>query len=351
MKISLVDLQVGDRTNSDVFNKNGVLIVPAHTALNASDINKLNMHKIEYVELMLRFDGSSNELQTQTEIPVEEVTQQVKAYEEAVNGIKHLFEQVNQNGKLEEAQVNESFAPLADHFVQEKDVVALLLTLTNQDNYTYQHSVQVGMISYYIAKWLGQTNERATIAGKAGYLHDIGKCRIDPEILKKPGRLSDEEFEEVKKHPVYGHQLIKDSNMSEALAQAALQHHERFDGSGYPYQIKGPDIHPLSKIVAVADVYSAMISSRVYQEKKDLLYVLRELYRMSFGKLDPKITQVFIRNMIPNFIGKRVLLSSGEIGFIILTHPSDMFKPLVQIDDYFINLMEHPELKISEVYL
>jgi HD-GYP domain-containing protein (c-di-GMP phosphodiesterase class II) len=82
-----------------------------------------------------------------------------------------------------------------------------------------------------------------------------------------------------------------------------------------------------------------------------LLFVLRELYRMSFGKLDPKITQVFIRNMIPNFIGKRVLLSSGEIGFIILTHPTDMFKPLVRIDDYFINLTEHPELEIEEVYM
>ncbi|NHN31604.1 HD-GYP domain-containing protein [Paenibacillus sp. S3N08] len=346
-----MDLQVGDRTSLDVFNKNGVLIVAAHTALNASDINKLNLHQIDDVDLMIRFDGFTEEAQKPLNISQDEVTQQIKAYGEAVDGIKYLFESSSKTGKLDDAQVNESFAPLSNQFVQEKDVVALLLNLTNQNDYTYQHSVQVGMISYYIAKWLGQTNERAIIAGKAGYLHDIGKCRIDPEILNKPGRLTDEEFEEVKKHTLHGYQLIKDSKMSEALAQAALQHHERYDGSGYPYQIKEAKIQPLSKIVAVADIYSAMISSRVYQEKKDLLFVLRELYLMSFGKIDPKITQVFIRNMIPNFIGKRVLLTSGEIGYIILTHPNDFFKPLVQIDDYFINLAEHPELEIEEVYV
>jgi putative nucleotidyltransferase with HDIG domain len=350
MRVSVLDLQVGDRTGMDVFNKNGVLIVAANTTLNSSDITKLNLHQIDYIELMLRFENLANEVQPPL-ISEEAVAHQVKAYKEAVDGIKYLFEQVHLTNKLDEAQVNDSFAPLSNQFLKERDVVGLLLNLNSQDDYTYQHSVQVGMISYYIAKWLGQTNERAAIAGKAGYLHDIGKCRIDPQILQKPGKLSDEEFAEVKKHTIYGYQLIKESSISEALAQAALQHHERLDGSGYPYQIKGSQIHPLSKIVAVADIYSAMISSRVYQEKKDLLCVLRELYRMSFGLLDPKITQVFIRNMIPNFIGKRVLLSSGEIGFIILTHPTDMFKPLVQIDDYFINLTEHPNLQIEEVYL
>ncbi|SFM19810.1 HDIG domain-containing protein [Paenibacillus sp. 1_12] len=350
MRVSVMDLQVGDRTGSDIFNKNGLLVVSAHTVLNSSDISKLNLHHIDYVDLMIRFDNSSNHPES-APLLEEDLSKHAKAYEEAVDGIKDLFEQVERSGKLDESQVNESFAPLSNEFAHERDVVSLLLTLNNQDDYTYQHSVQVGMISYYIAKWLGQTNERALIAGKAGYLHDIGKCRIDKSILTKPGRLTDEEFEEIKQHPVIGYQLIKDSNMSEALAQAALQHHERFDGSGYPHGIKGSAILPLSKIVAVADIYSAMISSRVYQKKRDLLFVLRELHRLSFGKLDPKITQVFIRNMIPNFIGKRVLLSSGETGFIVLTHPSDMFKPLVQVDDHFVNLTDHPELVIEEVYV
>jgi putative nucleotidyltransferase with HDIG domain len=354
LRISVMDLHVGDRIGSDIFNEHGLLIVSAHTVLNVTDIDKLLLHKVDYIEVMLRGQPQEQpEIHDQGEewLPEQVISRQVEAYEEAVNGIKELFEQVGKDGKLDEDQVNSSFAPLSDQFVQERDVVSLLLTLNNQDDYTYQHSVQVGMISYYIAKWLGQTKERAEIAGKAGYLHDIGKCRIDKDILTKPYKLTDAEYEEIKKHPIYGYELIKASKMSEAIAQAALQHHERFDGTGYPHQITGSEMLPISKIVAVADIYSAMISARVYQEKKDLLYVLRELNRLSFGKLDPKITQVFIRNMIPNFIGKRVLLTSGEIGFIRLTNPTDAFKPLVQTGDHFINLSEHPELEIQEVYM
>lgn len=87
--------------------------------------------------------------------------------------------------------------------------------------------------------------------------------------------------------------------------------------------VKSTEIHSYSLIVAVADVYSAMISKRVYQDKRDLLFVLKELHRMSFGQLDPKITQVFIRNMIPNFIGKTVSLSDGRVGTIVMTNPTD----------------------------
>ena len=123
------------------------------------------------------------------------------------------------------------------------------------------------------------------------------------------------------------------------------------DGSGYPHGIRGDEISPIAKIVAVADVYSAMISTRVYQDKRDLLYVLRELYRMSFQELDPETTHTFIRHMIPNFIGKRVDMSSGQSGVIIMTHPTEFFRPLVQLDEEFIDLTEQREYEITQVYM
>jgi putative nucleotidyltransferase with HDIG domain len=209
--------------------------------------------------------------------------------------------------------------------------------------------VQVGMLSYYIAKWLELPEEEALLVGKAGYLHDIGKCKIDNEILKKPGRLSDTEFNEVKKHTVYGYEIIQQSFDNPALSLTALQHHERLNGKGYPMGIKNTEIHPYAKIVAVADVYSAMTSERIYQEKRDLLYVLKELNRMSFGELDPKATQVFIKHMIPNFIGKRVSLSDGRSGRIIMTNPTDFFNPLIQIDDEFIDLSNNPGIEIVTI--
>ncbi|MFD0679612.1 MULTISPECIES: HD-GYP domain-containing protein [unclassified Paenibacillus] len=352
LKVSVTDLHVGDRTGSDVFNWNGLLVVSAHTVLNGEDIDKLHRHNIDYVDIMLRFDGGLPEQSNVITTSIDELRiDPIATFENAVDTVKLLFYEVEQHGQIKEALIDSAFTPLTDHFKQENDVVSLLLTMNSKDDYTYQHCVQVGMLSYYIAKWMGYSEQEALIVGKAGYVHDIGKSSISLDILNKPGRLTHEEFEEVKKHAKYGYNLIKTSKMDEAIALAALQHHERLDGSGYPSNLKGDDIHPYAKIVAVADIYSAMVSSRVYQKKQSLLQVLIELHRLSFGQLDPQVAQVFIRNMIPNFIGKRVLLSSGEIGQVIMTHPSDFFKPLVQVDDRFINLTEQPELEIQEIYV
>jgi HD-GYP domain-containing protein (c-di-GMP phosphodiesterase class II) len=351
LKISIEDLHVGDRTGSDIFNTNGLLVVAAHTVLNAEDIEKLQRHQVDYVDIMLRYDGSVA-IQNIPPVKIEPVAvEKMASYEDAVDVAKLLFNEVETTGIINNQQVDSGFTPLTDHFKKEIDVVSLLLTLNNRDDYTYQHCVHVGMLSYYIAKWLGFPEKEAAAAGKAGYLLDIGNSGVNKNILDKPGPLTEEEFEEVKKHTQIGHDLIKASKMDDISALVALQHHERLDGSGYPFGLEGKDIHPLAKIVAVADVYSAMITDRVYRKKQDLLQVLRELHRMSFGQLDPKVAQVFIRNMIPNFLGKRMLLSSGETGYIVMTHPSDFFKPLVQVEDRFINLTEHPELEIEEIYI
>ncbi|NOU92293.1 HD domain-containing protein [Paenibacillus sp. LMG 31456] len=354
MKVSVTELHVGDRTGSDIFNWNGLLVVSAHTVLNGEDIDKLHRHNIDYVDIMLRFDGGLPEQQNSnvTSSAIDDLKEDpTVTFANAVDTMKLLFYEVEQNGQIKEAHIDNAFKPLTDHFKQENDVVSLLLTMNSKDDYTYQHCVQVGMLSYYIAKWLGYSEEEALIVGKAGYVHDIGKSNISLDILNKPGRLTDQEFDEVKKHANYGYNLVKSSNMDEAIALAALQHHERLDGSGYPSKLSGDDIHPYAKIVAVADIYSAMVSNRVFQKKQSLLVVLKELHRLSFGQLDPQVAQVFIRNMIPNFIGKRVLLSSGEIGHVIMTHPSDFFKPLVQVKERFINLTEQPDLEIEEIYI
>jgi putative nucleotidyltransferase with HDIG domain len=230
-------------------------------------------------------------------------------------------------------------------------VVSLLLTLSTKDDYTYQHSVQVGILSYYISKWMGNSEAEALIAGKAGYLHDVGKSQISIAILNKPARLTADEYSEMKKHTILGFEIINKSMNHPGLAMAALQHHERFDGTGYPFGIKEDKMHDLSKIVAVADIYSAMISSRVYQKERDMLHVLKELHRISFSEIDPQICIIFIKNMLPHFIGKQVALSNGEVGKIIMTNPTDFFRPLIQIGKKFTDLSHHRDIEINKIYM
>jgi putative nucleotidyltransferase with HDIG domain len=336
--------------SEDVFNTYGLHVLSKGTDLNEKEISRIFQHQIDFVEIERRASAIPD---TDEEAIVEAAPGYNPLlrplYSDAVAGAEQLFQKALADGRIYEDDVKESFQPLVENFRSERDVVSLLLMLNSQDDYTYQHSVQVGMLSYYIARWLNWNEEETVRAGKAGFLHDVGKCKIADAILNKPSQLSQDEFQEIKNHPQYGYEILKNSFDDTAVALAALQHHERMDGTGYPQGLSGDEIHPLAKIVAVADVYSAMISSRVYKEKKDLLHVLRELYELSFKELDPDITHTFIRHMVPNFIGKPVELSNGEFGTIVMTHPTDFFRPLVKVGDEFIDLSVERDISVKHV--
>ncbi|MBW5447784.1 HD domain-containing protein [Cohnella sp. CFH 77786] len=347
MRVHVTDLQPGDRLSQDTFTGFGLLVLSKGAVLNEHAVSRLYLHRIEYVEIEPRFsDTLLSPIESDLINPLLR-----PMYQEAVTGIENIFGKALEEGKVHEEDLKESFQPLVDNFKAERDVVSLLLLLNSQDDYTYQHSVQVGMLSYYIARWLGWDETHSVHAGKAGFLHDIGKCRIPDAILNKPGKLSREEYAEIQNHSKYGYEILENSFNDRVLSLAALQHHERMDGTGYPNRLSGESIHPVSKIVAVADTYSAMISSRVYQEKRDLLVVLKELHRVSFRELDPEVTFTFIRHMIPNFIGKKVELSGGVTGTIVMNHPTDFFHPLIRTGNEFIDLSVDPRYEILQVYL
>ncbi|RKP54178.1 HD-GYP domain-containing protein [Cohnella endophytica] len=351
MRVHITDVRSGDQLSEDIFNSFGLNVLSKGTILNDREISRMYQHQIDFIEIQRRPGTAPAETEKEDK-PNSNYNPLLRPlYHDAVAGAEQLFTRALEEGKIYEDDVKESFQPLVDNFRAERDVVSLLLMLNSQDDYTYQHSVQVGMLSYYIARWLGWNEEETVRAGKAGFLHDVGKCKIADAILNKPYKLTDDEYDEIKSHPQYGYEILKNSFDDPGIALAALQHHERIDGKGYPLGLTGDKIHPLAKIVAVADVYSAMISSRVYSDKKDLLQVLRELFDLSFTELDPEITHTFIRHMIPNFIGKRVELSSGESGTIVMSNPTDFFRPLVQVDEQFIDLSVKRDLEIKQVFM
>ncbi|WP_123041351.1 HD-GYP domain-containing protein [Cohnella candidum] len=347
MRVHFRDVQPGDRLTQDTFTDYGLLVLSKGAVLDDHALSRLHQHQIDYVEIERRaFGGSAVE---ENALPIQANFRPL--YQDAVTGIESIFGKALEEGKVHEEDLKESFQPLVENFKTERDVVSLLLMLNSQDDYTYQHSVQVGMLSYYIARWMGWDEQESVRVGKAGFLHDIGKCRIPDAILNKPGKLNDEEYKEIQNHSRYGYEILESSFDDHVLSLAALQHHERMNGTGYPNRIPGEQIHPVSRIVAVADTYSAMISSRVYQKKRDLLVVLKELHRVSFSELDPEITYTFIRHMIPNFIGKKVELTGGLTGTIIMNHPTDFFHPLIQSDSGFIDLSTDVRYEITQVYV
>lgn len=350
MRVHVTELIDGDILVRDTFNNYGLHVISKGTPLHYNDIAKLIQHHIDYVDIEERPSAAPSRTIESTLSPKWLPTVE-PIYKNAVKSFESLFAKALSNQEISNEEVMGTIQPLLNNLHMERDVVSMLLLLNTSDDYTYQHSVQVGMLSFYLATWVGYSNSEAAQIGKAGFLHDIGKSRISVDILNKPGKLTEEEFEEVKKHTLYGHEIIKQYFDEPYIAVSALQHHERIDGSGYPHGLTGDQIHPVAKIISVVDIYSAMISERLYQKRRDLFDVLMELYRFSFSELDAHITHTFIKHMIPNFIGKQVELVSGEIGVIVMTHPTEFFRPLIRIGDDFIDMSVEREYEIKQVYL
>lgn len=271
-------------------------------------------------------------------------------YEKAISSFKSMVTKVQGGLNIPVMEVREVVAPMVQQVQDQPNILLALRRVSSVDSYAYEHSIAVGLISFMIAKWMKVPEKEWMQIALAGTLLDIGKTKIDRRILLKPGKLTQAEFEEIKKHTVYGYQLIKASpGLSEGVALAALQHHEREDGTGYPLGLKGNKLHLYSKIVAVADVYHAMCSDRVYQKAKSPYVVAEQLLNDSFGKLDPTIVHTFVNGITQFAIGTLVELSDGTLGKIVFTDQRHPTRPMVETNGRFVNLAEARHLSVVKV--
>ncbi|HEX7056516.1 MAG TPA: HD-GYP domain-containing protein [Bacilli bacterium] len=217
-------------------------------------------------------------------------------------------------------------------------------------DYFYHKSIQVSLTAHMLGKWHGLPSKDWTQIALAGLFHDIGNVKIDPGILQKPGKLTRDEFEEVKRHTVYGYHLLRGiPGINEGVKLAALQHHEREDGSGYPLGAKSEKIHIYAKIVAIADTFHAMTGKRHYKNRISPYLVLEEIYNSSFGKLDPSLVLNFIERVTQLHNGATVRLNDNSVGEIIFTDRMNPTRPWVNVNGNIINLSLERNLYIQEL--
>lgn len=229
-------------------------------------------------------------------------------------------------------------------------VFDMLHNMRQFDDLTYAHSMNVALICNVFAQWLGLTEEETKLATACGMLHDIGKLKIDDAIIKKPDKLTDEEYKLIKAHPVEGYKILQHQKINEHIKNAALMHHEKCDGSGYPLKLPGEKIDAYAKLVAIADVYDAMTSARVYRGALCPFKVIELFEKEGLHKYDIVFIMTFLENVINTYIDNRVQLSDGRIGTVKWIDKQCLSKPMVQLQDSsFIELSKYKDLTIEKI--
>lgn len=213
------------------------------------------------------------------------------------------------------------------------DVFDMLHNMRQVNDSTYAHSLNVAIISRIIGKWLHFSNEELDTLTLAGLLHDIGKTKIPDEVLNKDGKLTDEEFQMIRNHPKYGYDILKSQPLNSHIKKAALMHHERCDGSGYPMGLTMEEIDDYALIIAIADVYDAMTAARSYPAPLCPFEVIAEFEKDGLQKYKPKYILTFLENIANAYQNNRVMLSDGTSARIVLLNHRRLSKPLVQLDD------------------
>ena len=256
---------------------------------------------------------------------------------------------INGNKDLNLDEMMEPVYSLISEGRTTSNIFDMLHNLRLYDDATYTHCINVALITNILAQWLKWSPEEIDIATQAGLLHDVGKLLIPDSIITKPGHLTDDEYTIIKTHPQKGYDALKELDISTHVKNAALMHHERCDGTGYPLKLRGPQIDKFGKAVAIADVYDAMTSARYYRGPLCPFIAISMFEDEGFQKYDPEMIMVFLSNIVNTYLKNTVRLNTGEIGEIIFINSTHLSQPTLKVGNDYLDLTKCPGVYIQEI--
>lgn len=351
----------------DVIDKEGRLLVSKNTVLTKEILERLKKFssrkffsmKVLLSELniktVVKLENGTVQEVSSSQIKMEHTKERLvikEKFDEMHNSIKQSFDELSRNNTSPQVkkELDKTVEEIKNNLSVNIELLNEILDVKAADEYLYNHSLNVAVVSNLIGRWIGLEQKDLDILILAGLLHDIGKLRVNPAILNKPGKLTDEEFTEMKKHPEYSYQMLMEMGYKDnAILKAVTFHHEKEDGSGYPLKILGDKIPIHAKILAIADIFDAMTSNRVYKTRVSPFKVLEMFQNQNFGKLDYKIIMVFIKRFTENYVGSEVILSNNQRAKIVSLNAYEITKPLlVTSEGEFIDISREREVQIID---
>ncbi len=359
-QIPIAELTPGMVTAEDILTNNQNTLIPKGVVLTENIISRLEGYSIYYanIEDDLKNDllqGLSAPMAAHQNISATDslgVDLDNKSNKEKIRDSKQFqhfsqdFERCAehyQNNLMKSLYRNEPFR--ANELLKETmsllyqdeneiSVFDMLLNMHNIKDSVYAHCIDVALISNVLARWLHFSEADQLMATACGLFHDIGKFMLPGGILRKPGKLTPDEFEIIKTHTTEGYHLLgKYHTIPEAVKNTALMHHEKCDGSGYPYGLTSEEIDRFSKIVTIADIFDAMTSERVYHTALCPFAVIKYFEDDGIQKYDMKYILTFLENVSNSYLNHRVTLSNGMEGNVIFINPANYSRPVIHTEN------------------
>ncbi len=357
-KIVIKDVANNMILAKDVIAKNGTVLSVKGSAVSNNDIHKFNKYDIDHIYIYEQINANPFDIDDDYDFEEEckkatierkEFKKFIDIYKNRVDKIKSCFEEIYNGKSISVSSLFQNTSSIMDEISCKSDVVNYIYCIRDFDDYTYRHSINVSILCYLYAEWTNMSYAEKRNITIAGILHDVGKTMVDDEILQKSGKLTQAEFHEIKKHTSYGYMLLIDQNVPDEVKLTALMHHEKLDGTGYPFGITEPKIERMAKIVSICDIYDAMTSNRVYHSKKCPFKVLKEFEQNYYGCLDIEMVMTFSLHIAYSYLGSKVILSNDKEGEVVFINKNNLSRPIVKVGENFIDLCEYSNLYIKDI--
>jgi len=358
--ILVSDLKNGMVLGENIHDETGNILLAKGIELRSAYIRKIESLKVHQVLITEVSKGSVVLKEVETHSDTDWVDKDMIVEEtrnEAKTIIKQCMDNILDHSLAQADKIILIVNQIIDEILNSEDITFNLANLKSVDDYTFEHSVNVCVLSVITGIGIGLNKVKLVELGIGAILHDIGKMLIPQDILNKPGLLTDQEFDVVKNHTVYGYEVLsKIKDISVESAKVALNHHERFDGNGYPQTLGNSEIHIYSRIVAIADVFDALTSDRVYSKKISPFKAVEYIISMVGAHFDREIISKFVKLVGYYYRGQLLRLNTGEVARVVKRHQS---RPVVRVmldakgkkvlDYYEIDLSKNPSVLIHSI--
>lgn len=356
-RVATYQLIPGMKVAEDVYNLNKQLILPKDTILTDDIITRLDFYSV--ISIYIADEESpkapAGSLDTKEELPSYSKRLQAapefqmfrKKYELLVEDFRNTLKNVlEKDAKLDTRELLGKMNTLLQSETGHAGLFDMLHNMRQYSDATFTHSLNVALICHTFAGWLHFSENDIRTATLCGLLHDIGKLQVPLQILDKPGKLTEDEYQYIKQHPINGYRTLISRQADSVICTTALLHHEKHDGSGYPYGLPGSRLDRFTKMVTIADIYDAMTCARIYRGPLCPFRVLDLMQEEGYQKYDAGYLMTFLSHIADSYITYRVRLSNGKEGEVIYINQQKPGRPTIKCGGEYIDLSQRKDLEI-----